>query len=285
MSIRITRSSALLGGVILAAASPAQALSTAHAERLLNDKFFISAGGFLVGTDIKAEVDGRAGQNQEIDFERDLGLDNDATRVRIDGLWRITPTHRLRFMYFDTENEGSRQLDRTITWGDYSFAVGAQVSAETRVRVAELANEYAFTRTTTYEVEGTIGIHYIDTELKLSGVAGFTDSNGVVQAAQSVTRESNAPAPLPVIGLRAGWVVAPQFYVDAQAQFFKVKPDEYDGTLTNLRLAGTWMFSRNFGVGLGYDYFGTDVEVERTGFNGNMQVDYSGLQLFITGTF
>jgi hypothetical protein len=132
---------------------------------------------------------------------------------------------------------------------------------------------------------GSIGIHYIDTQLKLSGSATFTDANGNVSVAQSTTRENSAPAPLPVIGLRAGWVVAPQWYVDAQAQFFKVELDEFDGTITDLRLATTWMFHRNFGVGLGYNYFVTDVDVDRSSFNGSLKVGYSGLQLFVTGTF
>jgi hypothetical protein len=282
---RVVPGGLLLGGCLLTVALPAQAQSTAYAEGLLNDRFFISVGGFVVGTDVKAELDGRAGQNQEVDFERDLGLDGDATRVRVDGLWRITPHHRLRFLYFDTKNDGSRRLDRDITWGDYTFSLGAQVNAETRARVAELAYEYAFTRQPTYEVAGTIGIHYIDTTLRISGVASFTDANGVVQTAQSTTRENSAPAPLPVVGLRAGWVVAPQFYVDAQAQFFRARLDGYEGTITNARITGTWMFTRNVGVGLGYDYFGTDVEVDRTSFNGNLKVAYSGLQLFVTGTF
>jgi hypothetical protein len=271
---------------LFAAAGPALAQSSAYAQGLLNDRFSISLGGFLVGTDVEGELNGRAtGGQQEIDFGKDFGLDNDATRIRLDGLWRITPNHRLRFMYFDTQNDGTRTLDRAINWGDYTFNVGANVTAESRLSIYELAYEYAFARQPTYEVAGTIGIHYIDTQLKLSGSATFTDANGNVSVAQSTTRENSAPAPLPVIGLRAGWVVAPQWYVDAQAQFFKVELDEFDGTITDLRLATTWMFHRNFGVGLGYNYFVTDVDVDRSSFNGSLKVGYSGLQLFVTGTF
>jgi hypothetical protein len=271
---------------LFAAAGPALAQSNAYAQGLLNDRFSISLGGFLVGTDVEAELNGRAtGGQREIDFERDFGLDNDASRVRLDGLWRITPKHRLRFMYFDTEDDGTRTLDRTINWGNYTFNVGATVSAESQFSIYELAYEYAFARQPTYEVAATIGIHYLETELKISGSATFTDENGNISAAQSTTRESSAPAPLPVIGLRAGWLVAPQWYVDAQAQFFKVELDEYDGTITDLRLAATWMFHRNIGIGLGYNYFVTDVDVERDSFNGSLKVGYSGLQLFVTGSF
>lgn len=281
-----TRTVLLAGSLagLLAIAAPASAQSD-YANGLLNDRFFISVGGFLVGTDLKAELNGRAGRDQQIDFGSDFDLDNDATRVRIDGLWRITPTHRLRFLYFDTRNTQARTLDRDLVWGDYTFNVGARVDAQIEASIAELAYEYAFVRRPTYEVAATIGVHYIDTTVKLSGSATFTDANGNVTTARSTTLENSAPAPLPVIGLRAGWVVSPQWYLDAQAQYFKAKVGDYDGTITEARVAATWMFHRSVGVGVGYSLFRTDVDVDRTSFNGNLKVGYSGLQLFVTGTF
>jgi hypothetical protein len=287
MRFRITLAAMpVLACGLFAAAGPALAQSGAYAQDMLNDKFNISVGGFIVGTDVKGELNGRAtGGQQEVDFGKDFGLDNDATRVRLDGLWRITPRHRLRFMYFDTQNDGARTLDRTINWGDYTFNVGARVTAETRIRIAELAYEYAFSRQPAYEIAGTIGVHYLDTQVKLTGAASITDGNGVVTSAGAVTRENSVPAPLPVIGLRGNWAVAPKFLVDAHAQFFWAEVQGYDGTITDARLAGTWMFARNFGVGLGYNYFGVDVDVDKSSFNGTLKVGYSGLQLFVTGTF
>lgn len=278
---------AWLGGCLLAAgaATPAVAQSNAHAQALLGDRFNLSLGTFLVGTDVKGSLNGRSVNNPEIDFGKDFGLDNDAARVRFDGLWRITPAHHLRFMYFDTRNDGTRTLDKTIKWGDYTFNVGGNVTAESRLRIFELAYEYAFAKQTTYEVAGTIGLHYIDTQLRLSGSASFTDANGNVSALQATTRENSVPAPLPVIGLRGAWAVSPQWLIDAQAQFFKAKLQGIDGTITDARVVATWMFHRNFGVGLGYNYFGTDLDVQKNSFDGSLNLGYSGAQLFVTGSF
>lgn len=144
MVLHLTRSRALLrcgGFLALAASAPALAQSDNYAQDLLNNEFTMGLGGFVGGTDVEGELDGSAGQNQEIDFGKNFGLDNDATRIRLDGLWRITPTHHLRFLYFDTQNDGSRTLARTINWGDYTFAVGSRVDAEVRVQIAELTHE------------------------------------------------------------------------------------------------------------------------------------------------
>jgi hypothetical protein len=91
--------------------------------------------------------------------------------------------------------------------------------------------------------------------------------------------------PLPVIGLRGGWIVAPRVYLDAQAQFFKAKVGDYDAQLTEFRAGATYMFTPNYGLGLGYNRFHTDVDVTKNDFNGRASFGYSGLQLFLTGAF
>jgi len=45
------------------------------------------------------------------------------------------------------------------------------------------------------------------------------------------------------------------------------------------------MFTRNFGLGLGYNRFVTTVDIDKESFDGRVKVGYSGLQLFATGTF
>ena len=45
------------------------------------------------------------------------------------------------------------------------------------------------------------------------------------------------------------------------------------------------MFTRNFGAGLGYNRWVTNVDVSRDNFNGSARFGYSGLQAYLTGTF
>jgi hypothetical protein len=100
-----------------------------------------------------------------------------------------------------------------------------------------------------------------------------------------VTKKGSVPVPLPVFGVRAGWVVAPQWYVDVQGQMFKAKIDQYNGRVVDMRVSATWMFSQSFGLGLGYNSFRTNVEAEKESFDGRIRLGYSGLQLFLTGAF
>jgi hypothetical protein len=283
MSSKIAIGSAVrfvLGGM-LSAVTAAPALAQSNSQGLLTDSLVINAGVFVLGTDVKGRLNGNTTANSDVDFNGTFGKPSDVSRARLDALWRINPKHHLRFLYFNDETTRTRAIDRDVTWGDATYHLGASVESVTKFSVYELAYEYAFVREPTYEIAASGGVHYMDMSFQLSGAA--TVNGGTV--AQFSRQSSSLPAPLPVIGLRAGWAVSPQWYLGAQGQVFAIKVDGYDGNWTDVRLDATWMFSRHFGIGTGYNYFGARIDVDRTAFHGRLDLAYSGLQVFLTGSF
>ncbi len=268
----------------LGLAGTARAQSATPAQALIDDKFVFNLGAYFFSTDVKARLNGSAVQNPDIDFDQAFGKANDATRIRGDALWRITPAHHLRFMIFDNTIERTKAIDRQINWGDYTFNVGATVESKLKYQVYELAYEYAFLRQPTYEVAASLGVHYTDLSLQLSGMASITDSNGSTTTSFS-TKQSSVPVPLPVIGVRGTWAVSPSVALGASGQFFKAKVGNYDGYLSELDFNATWMFSQNWGVGIGYNAFRTTVDVSKNDFDGRLRFGYSGARLFMTGAF
>jgi hypothetical protein len=125
----------------------------------------------------------------------------------------------------------------------------------------------------------------LDMSIKLAGNATFTDSNGVVHPAEFTSKNSNVPAPLPVLGARATWAVTPTILIEPQIQWLKIHYDAYDGNWWDMRIAAKWMFNRHWGVGLGYDYFHVRVDVDKDTFNGTLTTGYSGLQAMLVGSF
>ena len=280
--------SLLLGSLLgVGASGSALAQSGGYAEGLLNNPWVFNLGGFIYQTSLDARLDGQSSQNPEVDFDETFGKADDSTRVRADVLWRITPTHRLRFMYFDNANSRTRVLDQDLVWGDYAFLAGSSATYEQEFNVYALSYEWAFVRNPSYELAASIGVHYMEMRFQLSGNANYSGPDCATPpcSVTGATKGSDLPAPLPVVGLRAAWVVAPNWYLEASGQFFSVKIDEYDGRWSDLRLSGTWMFHRNFGVGLGYNWFGTRLDVEGNDFTGKVKLNYSGLQLYLTGSF
>jgi hypothetical protein len=255
-------------------------LSTARAEGLnpLDDRFSLSLGTFMVGTSTQIRVDGTTGRGTEIDTERDLGI-KDADRFRADGYWRFAARHKVRLLYFDTKNSASKTLQRDLEIRDTVFPVNLTIDSTFETRVTELAYEYAFMRGDSYEIAGTVGVHDLHFGLDVSA----TQSNSTQTA--SLARDANASGPLPVIGLRAMWRFHPNFYVDAQAQFFKISLDPYDGRLDDFTASLVWTPFKHVGFGVGYNEFVTRLDVAADRFNGNLRWRYGGARIFITGSF
>jgi hypothetical protein len=281
-----SRKARLFPGVVAAGliglfAAPVALAQASNAQGLLDNRFVLSAGVFIVGTDVKAHVNGSSTTNPDVDFNDTFGTGSDETRGRFDALWRITPNHHVRFLYFNNSITRNRVLDRDIEWGDNVYHVGASVESQVKLKVYELAYEYAFLRQPTYEVNGTFGIHYTDLSLQLAGQA--TGPNG--GAASFVSDKRSLPAPLPVIGLRAGWAFAPQWYGELTAQALRINIDGYKGHWIDGRAGVTWMFTKNFGAGLAYNRWTTRVDVDRDNFNGSARFGYSGVLASVTGTF
>lgn len=254
--------------------------SAAQAEGLnpLDDRFSLSLGTFLLQTKTEIRVDGTTGRGTQFDTERDLGI-QDSDRFRADGYWRFAERHKLRLLYFDTKNSSTRTLQRDLNIGDTTFPLNLTIDSSFETRVAEVAYEYAFLRREKYEISGTIGVHDLRFDLNIAA-----RQQGNMQTAQ-LSREADASGPLPVIGLRGVWRFHPNFYLDAQAQFFKISIDPYDGRLADYNASLVWTPFEHFGIGAGYNEFVTRLDVTADRFDGTLRWRYGGARIFVIGSF
>jgi len=252
----------------------------------IDDRFSVALGTYVVGSTLKADFNGNAVNSGEpVNLSSKFDMNRDYQRVRLDALWRINPKHHVQFVYFKNDVSRTRTLDKDLAWNDYTFQANASVTAQSKLAVYELNYEYAFVHRPDLEVAAGAGVHLLDMSIKLAGNATFTDSNGVVHPAEFASKNSNVPAPLPVLGARATWMVTPTIIIEPQIQWLKIHYDAYDGNWWDLRVAAKWMFARHWGVGLGYDYFHVRVDVDKDQFNGTLTTGYSGLQAMVVASY
>jgi hypothetical protein len=250
------------------------------APNLLTNPFYVALGTYIVETDTDVTLNGSSGEGTRVDWENTFGS-GEVTRFRLDGQWRFADRHKARFMWFDSSRDNSRTLEEEIDWGDETFPVSARTRAEFSFAVYELAYEYAFLRRDNYEVSASFGLHYTELELTLSAKA--ETSGGALEA--DITESGDVGAPLPVIGLRGLWALPYDLWIDAQAQYFALSIDEYDGSLTDLRLMLNWQPKTWLGIGIGYNQFSVDVDVEKNSFDGSLDWTYEGPMLFYSASF
>lgn len=252
----------------------------ADSPDVLTDPFFVSLGSFILSTDTKVRLDGKIDDGSLVDWEQKFGK-GDVTRFRIDGFWRFADRHKVRFLWFNNRRTNSTTLDEEIEWGDETFPVNAKVKGEFDFDVYELAYEYAFLRRPSYELTGTIGLHYTDLSLALSARGSVNDG----QISGDIRKEASVGAPLPAFGLRALWTLPYNLSLDASAQYFALSIDEYDGSLADYKVVLTWQPKKWLGLGIGYNQFGVDVNIGKDKFNGSLDWSYRGPMIFYSAVF
>jgi hypothetical protein len=250
----------------------------------LDTALTLDVGWFLLSTDMRVRVDGEntSETGSDVDFEDTFGI-GDFDRFRGEVAWRFAPRHVVRAMYFENNRDATRQLDRQVTFGDTTFNVGATVKATSEVTVAQLSYEYAFMRRDKFELAGGVGIHYVNVGLALDGTLSV-QGGGTISGERKA--DADTAAPLPVLGIRGLWALPWNLYLTAQAQYFHLDFEEYEGSLTDLKATLVWQFADHVGVGLGYNDFGFKFDIEdRRNFDGRLRWNYGGLMAFASVAF
>lgn len=273
------RAGVALCGAILALGSPA-ALAE-DARNLLTEPFHLALGSFILQTDTEVRLDGRLGEGTKFDWETTFGK-GDATRFRVDGFWRFADRHKVRMLWFNNSTRRTRTFERDIIWDDVVYPASARITGEFDFDIYELAYEYAFLRRERYELAGTIGVHYTQFALALEG-EGQIEGEEVVSG--KVRREGSVGAPLPVFGLRGLWNLSRNLWLDASAQYFALSIDQYSGSVTDVRAALLWQPKKWVGLGVGYNAFSVDLDVDTSDFKGSLQWAYDGPMVFYSIAF
>jgi hypothetical protein len=252
-------------------------------EGILDSSFSIALGTFIVDTDTTLRLDGNAGeQGKPIDWERNFG-EGDVNRFRFDGFWRFAERHKVRALVFTTSRNGSRTFDESFEWGGETFQANAKVDGELKFAIYELAYEYAFVRRDNYEVAASIGVHYADFEATLGSTVTASGSGQTVD--RRFEKTGSIGAPLPVFGLRGTWLLSRTFSIDLSGQFFSLTYGDIEGNIQDYRALLNWQPKSWLGLGVGYDHFTIDVDVDGDHFKGTMEWAYQGPMIFYSVAF
>jgi hypothetical protein len=273
------RRNGLLCATVLLASPAAMAAEEAN---LLTDPFSFSLGTFIVQTDPTVQLNGDTSTGDKVDFNKAIG-GADVTRIRLDGAWRFgdTDKHRLKGFVFDASRSRSETIDRDIEWGGNTYPVNAKVDFNFSFTIVELAYEYEFLKRDNYEIGASVGLHY--TQFSAALKAKAAQSGGTLEG--DLKNEGSVDLPLPVFGLQGTWQLPHNFWANLSGQFFSLTINEYSGDIQDYRATLIWQPSRWVGLGIGYDYFKVNVDVDKTDFKGSLDWKYDGPMIFYNVTF
>jgi hypothetical protein len=277
MCREIGKSAAWASAAAMLLAAPA--VTAEGAPSLLNDRFELALGTFGINSQPTIELSGSAGSGK-VDFAEEIG-GGDAFRARVDAQWRFAERHKVQFAAFGLNQSQNRRLSEDIDWGDATYPAGADVKFDSEFYVIQGVYDYSFLRRETWELGASIGLHWTHLEASLKAKAEASGGTLAVDVSESASLD----APLPVIGLRGLWSLTHDFWFDASAQFFSLSINEYDGNLQDYRAFVTWQPRKWLGVGVGYERFTVDVDVDTDDFNGSLDWTYDGPMIFYNASF
>jgi hypothetical protein len=238
------------------------------------DKWKFELGGYFPSIDTSLEVSG-VDTGDDIDLEGSLGFSDDDTIWRLDGYWRFFKKHRLEFGYYGFNRDGSVTLTEDLEIGDEIFGAGSQVSSELDLGFYTIDYMYSFYQGEKWEISGGLGAYWIDLEFS---AAGYVIVNNQPVLDDYVSTDFNGP--LPFIGLAFEYYITPKWLAIVKGGYFGLSVGDIDGTLANLGVKLEYQFTQRFGLGLGYDGFRIDVDIDDGTLHSNIEYKYHGVQLY-----
>ena len=260
-------------------ADPARAQSAEDFHPFLTDKFNIGIGFYRPDRNLTLRVDGTEPE-EEIDFDESFNLDEKETTGQLNFRWRFGEKWSFWGQYWNVDSSGGAVLEEDLEWEDVIFKEGTFANAGFDVSIARLFFGRTFHTGPQHEFGLGGGFHWLE-------IGAFVEGQILTNFAETeFARESvSADFPLPNIG---GWYMyswSPKWLVQARVDWLSATVGDYSGGLWNVQAGINWQPTRHFGIGLQYQVFDLNVDVDSEDWNGKAQAKQHGPLLTLNATW
>jgi hypothetical protein len=239
---------------------------------ILSDTWFIGTGVVWSESNVTANVNRGRLAGAIIDFEDDVGLDEEnfigmlMFRARFFERWQIEAE------YFRLERDNERAFARTIEWGETTFPIDATVRGAFDVEDARVSVGFSFFKSQDKEVGVGLGAHVTQFEANLS----------------SERREGqriNETAPLPFVTVYARMALTDRWLLNVRVDRLSLDTGDIDGSVFSSGAEFIFQPWRHVNIGLGYRDINFQVSSNGEDWRGKAQIQQSGPMLMVSCTF
>jgi len=243
------------------------------------ERFTIGLGWVFNTFGTKLRIDDEGTQGSTVDLKDDLGMNRNASSYWASFEWRFAQRHRIGINNSTFKLNGTRTVTSDIEIGDETYPAGATLTSELKINIVPITYSYSFFKSDENEFAATLGVHWSRLEFKASGSASLNgqDANADVTA--------KADAPLPLIGLRYDHHFSRRWSMGLHGAYFKLKFGNVEGDVWSARAEAEYRFAKHFGLGLAVEGFGLDIDSSGSSWQGAINYDYWGPQLYLKARF
>lgn len=272
----------LLAAGLLAVAAPAGAQSSSGNWNGLPDRFQIDTGYFRLDANTVLRFNGAQGSG-DVDFEEDLGLDQNVNTFWVDGTWRVGRRHQVKLGFTRVSRQRDQYtLQRDFTWGGQTYTAGLDAATTSSSDILGGYYRFAIVRNDRFEIGPAIGIGYLwlDAGIRATGTVG-----GAGGQSRTLDESASTGSVTGAVGGYADAWLTKRLVAHGDFLYIKVATDSMDASVTDWRLAADYYFLRNAGVGVQYKYnqytYDRGILVSELGG----EITYQGFQVFATFRF
>lgn len=275
----MTRKTSIGAGLMILAlvATPAIAQSSGSYNDV-PDRFRIEVGGFRIGSDTQFRLNDGTGGGTDVDFEKDLSLDDTSTRFYVEGYWRVARRHQVSLSWFHLSRQGpGRTLSRDVVWGDHVFTANTPVTGEASSNYLSGVYRFAAYRNDRFEIGPSLGFGHLSLDATISGVTTIASGSGSVS--RSFERTASQGSVTGDLGGYLTWWPAKRLLLRGDLRYIFIKPEGSEASVADGRASLTYHPWAKVGIGLQYTYskFRYERDILDTGLGGSLR--FSGVQL------
>lgn len=240
------------------------------------DRFHVGAGRYRADHDLDTRWDASDGAlGTHVNFQRDLGFVDrqDALVWSIGGSLGEERRHAFDAFGYDYDDDTTRLLDRTLQIGDNAYPVGADLAGRMDLKVTGVSYTWLFHHDGQRAFGVGLGAMRYDVEIDLEATAVV--AGAPVAYANTLSEDEWAPM------LRAEYAqsLSDRWRWGASLAYTKKTGGNVTGDARDLQVRLEYFPWQRVGFSLRYNYNDVDLDLERTRFDGNLNLNNRGPQL------
>ena len=248
-----------------------------------DERYELTVGGAVTEFDSSLRINSRDDSvDNEIDFEDDLGFDNEVRLAWINGRWRIADRHRLSLLYLPIKRTTEFTTSNDFDVGGNIIKAGAFLGSSVKTHVFDIEYIYSFFKRPDIEIGFTAGIYWMNSLAELTAAGEIIiEGSDQPEFRSDYQADQRLIAPLPLIGITASYEIMPQWIAHATARYLDVTISDIDGRILNLNLSTEYYFTKHVGAGAALSLFNVSVRHNGVVFYNTLTYEYSGLQAYL----
>ena len=265
---------------LIASATTIMSCQAVHAQTL-DAKYWIDAAAYFpkIDTNVRVATKTQTEVASDIDFEKDLGLDDSKVLPSVSAGARFGRVI-VGADFFKLNRTGTVNLGRDINFDGETFPLSAAVRSTFDSDIYRLTIGYAFVQNKSLRLGAAIGAHVTNFDMGISA-----QGRGSTQATQVSARRKDVLAPLPTLGLFGTYKVAPRTHVNARIDYLSLKIDQYNGELVNAQAGVNYAVVKNISLGAVYRYVYYRLGVDKDEWDGRVRYRLHGPAIVVQAQF